>query len=254
MFSFVRLTTPAAVLAVLLTFAPAPALAAPIPALAAPRAAVAASTVDVQTTATDIIAPTVTTVGTVTFRVSTTDASSGWVGLLRLRGGATWEDFRDAYRKVGSTDRATILEGSRELAESADLLGGVQTHVGSPGTFTQRLDAGNYILFEHQDFRRATEPRHRTLQAAPSAEGTDSDGTVDAVIKARVVEGVGPRYVLSGTFRVGSPIRLVNAMSGQANEALLWQMTPGATEADLKAWISQFGDTGQFPTTPPPFS
>jgi hypothetical protein len=235
----------AVVAAVLTLLAPATAVAAPVVASEA--------VVDVQTTATDIVAPVETTAGTVTFRVSTTDSKSGWIGLVRLRNGAAWETFRDAYRRVGSTDRAQILQGSRELAAYADLLGGVQTHVGAPGTFTQRLDAGDYVLFDHQDFRNTTEPRHRTLRVR-WASGQSDEAGADATITAKVVDGIGPRYLLSGTFTAGRPIRFVSAMRVQVNEAILWELAPGATEDDLKAWIAGFGDTGQFPSTPPPFA
>jgi hypothetical protein len=227
----------------------------------APASAVTtwSSTVQVVTTADAIQSTPVADAGPVKFQVSTQAVNSGWIGVVKLSPGATWEQFQSTYKKLGSTDRAVILEGSRELANVATLLGGVQTRVGGPGSFTVNLAAGSYLLFDHQDFRTgAADPRRQPLTVLGSGDGgetgTGTDTAASATLTAVTIPGVGPRYSLSGAVRVGQPIRFVNTMPGQAVEAILWQLQPGVTDADIRAWIDLFGDTGQFPTQPPPFA
>lgn len=213
----------------------------------------AGTSVPVTATGTDLIAPETAAAGTITFEVSTDDAESGWVGLVRLRAGADWERFRTAYEQVGSTDRDEILAGSRELERIAVLLGGVQTRPGGPGTFTAALPAGSYLLFEHQDFRyQKPERRHRVIRLTGQA-GHVARPAPSATVTATMVDGTGPRLVVSGRIRAGATISFANHMAGQANEAILWRLADGTTDADVHAWIAKFGDTGEFPADRPPF-
>ncbi|WP_152552017.1 hypothetical protein [Actinokineospora spheciospongiae] len=191
--------------------------------------------------------------GAVTFQVSTTDSKSGWVGLVKLHQGVTWESFRDTYRKLASTDPAAILDGSTRVQADATLLGGVQTKVGQPGTFVQVLAPGQYTLFDHMDFRYGVaQPRHEVLTVSGTPSGTTP--TASGTLTAKDVPGEGPRFVVTGTPTVGQPLRFVNAMPGQANEAILFPLLPDVTDADLAAWVAKFTDHGVWPTDPPPFA
>ncbi|GAA1329566.1 hypothetical protein [Saccharothrix algeriensis] len=233
------------------------------PATAAPAAVSAATsaeedvahwrTVPVRSIPGDLIVQPSVRAGAVTFQVSTTDARSGWVGLVKLHRGVTWESFRDNYRKLASTDPAAILDGSRRVQDDVTLLGGVQTKVGQPGTFVQSLAPGEYVLFDHMDFRYGVaQPRHKVLTVSglqfgvvPAAAGT---------LTAKDVSGEGPRFVVTGTPTAGQPLKFVNTMAGQANEAILFSLAPEVTDADLAAWVAKFGDHGEWPTDPPPFA
>ncbi|MEU4805721.1 hypothetical protein [Actinosynnema sp. NPDC023587] len=234
----------------------APATAASAAGYAAASAEVAAAhsrTVPVQSVPGDLIVQPAVRAGAVTFQVSTTDAQSGWIGVVKLHQGVTWESFRDNYRKLASTDPAAILDGSTRVQADVTLLGGVQTKVGEPGTFVRSLAPGEYVLFDHMDFRYGVaQPRHEVLTVWGTPYGTVPAAA--GTLTAKDVSGVGPRFVVTGTPTAGQPLKFVNAMPGQANEAILFPLAPGVTDADLTAWVAKFGDHGEWPTDPPPFA
>ncbi|PRW63621.1 hypothetical protein CEP50_09130 [Actinopolyspora mortivallis] len=206
-------------------------------------------TLRVSSTADSLRAPESTTPGPTTFRVDTTAEDSGWIGLARLREGASWQRFRLALKRTLSSDPSKIVEGSAELNRSAELLGGVVIHPGEPGVFTQRLRTGSYVLFDYKDVVRTSEPRHAELVVSGTARGDVPRAT--ATLVSRTVAGVGPRFEVHGTVRAGCPVRFVNRMDQQINEAVFFPVGQDVTRERLQSFFESFGDDGEFPANPP---
>ncbi|MER6996378.1 hypothetical protein [Streptomyces sp. NPDC000410] len=196
--------------------------------------------VAVTATADDLVVPGSTRPGPATFQVSTTDATAGHVGLVRLREGASLAAFRAGLRKAFSDDPAVVVEGNREVTAAAELLGGAVTLPGSPVTFSQVLRPGTYHLLEYRDFENNDLPtgqeRVRTLTVSGAAYGRLPDA--EATIVSQSVPGVGPRFEAPRTLRAGEPVRVVNAMCGQVNEAVFYKLFPGKTDADVQEFFT----------------
>ncbi|MCH0542319.1 hypothetical protein I3F58_22755 [Streptomyces sp. MUM 203J] len=227
-----------------------PAAAAPPPAVrAAAEHTAGVRTVSVSSTATSLHAPATLAPGIVTFRTTTTDTASGWIGLARPRPGVTWEQFRSTLMKIINAHGPDIVEGSEEMLSTADLLGGTVIYPDRPATFTQKLNPGRYFLFDYRHIRDA-QPRYRTLAVEGRPHG--SAPGVGAVVTARMTEGA-PRYEVTGTVRAGRPLLFRNAMpEGQPAEAIFFPLPDGVTEEELVAWFDKFGDSGRFPEDPGP--
>ncbi|WP_455354472.1 hypothetical protein [Streptomyces sp. SYSU K217416] len=227
--------------------------------VAAPRTTTAAApapaetagvrTLDVRSTATALYAPSGTAPGTVTFRTTTTDTASGWIGLARPRDGVTWEQFHATLMKIINANGPDIIEGSREMLTTGELLGGTVIYPDQPAAFTQKLTPGRYFLFDYKHIRD-TEPRYRTLTVGGPAYGTAPAYT--AAVTAKLIDGA-PRYEVTGTVKAGRPLLFRNLMpTGQPAEAIFFPLPDGVTEEELVAWFDKFGDSGQFPEDPGP--
>ncbi|MGX1273231.1 hypothetical protein [Streptomyces phaeoluteigriseus] len=212
------------------------------------QASEAAHTVDLVSTADGLTAPTTTRPGLTTFRASTTQAGKGWIGLARLTDGADWDDFLGALSRALSNTPSEVPQGAKDLDATAALLGGLVIQPGLPGSFTQRLAPGRYLLFDYLAAGDA-QPRYRWLTVSGSA--VDQGLAPTATIVSRNVPGVGPRFEVRGALRAGRPLRYVNEIPGQVNELLFVKIEQGTTEADLKAYFDAMPDDGTFPPDSP---
>ncbi|MDN3285623.1 hypothetical protein QWL27_07585 [Streptomyces thermocarboxydus] len=213
-----------------------------------PHTTEAPTTVDLVSTATGFTAPATARPGPTTFRASTTQSGKGWIGLARLKDGKDWDDFLDALSRALSDTPADVPQGAKDLDDTAVLLGGLVIHPGQPGTFTQDLRPGQYLLFDYLTAGDA-EPRHRRLTVTGASAGRSPEPT--ATVVARHVPGVGPRFEVFGSLRAGRPLRYVNRIPGQVNELLFVKVAEGTTEAGLKAWFDALPDDGTFPPDSP---
>ncbi len=199
-------------------------------------------------------APATATEGSVAFRLRTTSPLTGAVGIARLRPGVGEADFRTRLRRIFATEGRENIEASRALMAAAELYGGGFTHVGTDTGFTVELRAGRYLLLEFLDFEGAERGRDpapgqeyvRTLTVRP---GRDQVRTAPptAVITAREVPGLGPRFEVRGRLESGGSLRYVNRMRGQVDELVLYPVTDeSVTEDDIQAFFDGAGG-------PPPF-
>ncbi|MEV0844888.1 hypothetical protein AB0J21_03170 [Streptomyces sp. NPDC049954] len=245
-----RMTIALAGAALLFTGAQGPAaVAAPPRAATAPLAPAPAShTVTVASTAEGLSAPESTRPGLTTFDASTTEAGKGWVGLARLKDGKGWDDFLGALSGALSNTPSEVPPGAAELDRTATLLGGLVIQPGRPGSFTQRLRPGRYLLFDYLTAGDAA-PRHRwlTVTGTPVDQGLAPTAT----LVARDVAGVGPRLEVRGTLRAGRPLRYVNEIPGQVNELLFVKIAEGTTEASLRAYFDSLPEDGSLPPGSP---
>ncbi|GAB3955271.1 hypothetical protein [Streptomyces sparsus] len=208
-----------------------------------------AEVLDITITPDGLTAPATAPPGPVTFRTTTTDPGAGLVGLARLRDGVTWERFRDIQQRTLSSDPAVVVQAEEDLLASADLLGGAVTHPGLPGSFSQRLEPGTYLLFEYFDLENAPQPRYRWLTVTRTGSGQALAPT--ATLVSEEVSGE-PRFTLRGTVRAGQPWRFVNRLP-QENEAVFFPLPDNVTETELESYFDAFGDNGEWPSEPPPF-
>jgi hypothetical protein len=228
------------------------------PALAAPSAAVperrtagtaeASHMVELSSTSEGFTAPASTRPGLTTFRASTTQQGKGWIGLARPKDGKGWDDLLDALSRALSNTPSDVPQGAKDLDDTASLLGGLVIHPGQPGSFTQRLYPGTYLLFDYLAAGDA-EPRYRWLTV--TGDAVDQGLTPTGTVVAKNVPGVGPRFEVRGTLRAGRPLRYVNSIPGQVNELLFVQIKEGTTEADLKAYFDALPDDGTLPPNSP---
>ncbi|MEU3554275.1 hypothetical protein [Streptomyces fragilis] len=190
-------------------------------------------------------APATARPGPTEFRVSTTDPASGWISLVRPKPGVTFESFRSSILKMINAVGPDIVEGSAEMREKAELLGGTVIHTNLPASFTRTLTPGTYWFFDYRNIRDAN-PRHSVLRV----DGTVRAATTPfptATLVSRMIDGQ-PRWILSGTVRAGRPILFRNEMpEGQNAEAIFFRLADDVTEEDVRAYVDDFGDTGAFP-------
>ncbi|MEV0444315.1 hypothetical protein AB0I84_03605 [Streptomyces spectabilis] len=199
---------------------------------------------DIHSTAEALRAPSTARPGPATFRTTTEVQGTGSVGLARPRPGVSWDRFRTVLRKVVQNDPGAIIEGSRELESTADLLGGTVIYPGMKASFSQRLDSGTYFVF---DFSRIHDqaPRYQTLRVSGRPAGVMPQ---PATTLTAQMEGGKPVYRLSAPVRAGQPLRFVNSMPArQPAEAIVFKLADGVTEEELVAWFAKFGDHGEFP-------
>lgn len=219
--------------------------AAPAAAAARPAGVVVISSTASGFTATDQVTP-----GVVTFTSTTTDANSGWVGLVKLNSGVGWDQFLATFRKVVSTDAASIVAGSKELAGSARLLGGAVIRPGSGASFTQAVEPGSYVLFDYRYVQDGTQARHRSLTVTGGEQGAEPAPSATLTL---TTQGGAPRIALAGTVRAGQPLRVTNSVAGQPNEAVTFPLPAGVGDAELHAYFAKFSDSGAWPQDPAPF-
>ncbi|MFJ8108052.1 hypothetical protein [Streptomyces sp. NPDC096132] len=246
-----RMTTVLVGAALLVAGLQGPALAAssPLPGETGTVAAAEAShTVELVSTAEGFTAPATTRPGLTTFHASTTQAGKGWIGLARLKDGKGWDDFLGALSRALSNTPSDVPQGAKDLDETATLLGGLVIHPGQPGSFTQRLRPGTYLLFDYLTAGDSA-PRYRWLTV--TGDAVDQGAAPTATVVSKNVPGVGPRFEVRGTLRAGRPLRYVNEIPGQVNELLFVQVKEGTTEADLKAYFDALPDDGSLPPNSP---
>ncbi|MDR3081391.1 MAG: hypothetical protein LBV60_10785 [Streptomyces sp.] len=233
-----------ALLAVATPAATAPAVADPVVESAAVEAS-EPQILDIKASGEGIQIPTAARPGQVTFRVSTTDPKTGWVALVRPRAGVTFEQFRSSLLKIINHTSADIIEGSAELRERAELLGGTVIHPDLPASFTKNLAPGTYWFFDYQTIRNEN-PWHSVLTVG-GEPSTAAAPTPSAVLTATMTDGQ-PVWDLQGSVTPGRPILYRNSFPEDQNaEAVFFRLAEDTTEEDLKAYINEFSDSGQFP-------
>ncbi|MDJ1133994.1 hypothetical protein [Streptomyces iconiensis] len=208
--------------------------------------------------------------GTTTFRSVSTSATCGFIGLARLRGGHGEEAFSGLLRTIFTSQvPQETIRATRELMATAELFGGAAVHPGVVSYFTSELEPGRYLLLEYRDFQsdlgrnpapgqeyvRTLTVRDGPRARADGAVGADSaDGSggtagrprCSATLRA-VHTSEGPRFVLRGTARAGRPLRYVNSVPEQPDEAIIYRVDDDAvTEKDVQAFFDG--------TAPPPFA
>jgi hypothetical protein len=207
-----------------------------------------AHTVELTSTADALTAPDAAAPGLTTFHATTTVEGKGWIGLVKLKEGVSWDNFRGILGRALSNTPSEVPQGAKDLDRAATMLGGAIIHPGQSGAFTQRLYPGTYLLF---DFLAAgdAQPRYRWLTVGGSPGGRGLTPT--ATVVSRNVPGAGPRFEVAGTVRAGLPLRFVNEIPGQVNELIFVKIKQDATLADLKAYFDSMPDDGTFPPNSP---
>lgn len=221
---------------------PAPPSAVPVAGEAAPAPA---QVLEITSSATGLSVPATARPGVTTFRVTTTDPRAGWVSLVRPKPGVTFEEFRSALLKIINHTGPDIIQGSAELRERAELIGGTVIHPNMPASFTKTLEPGTYWYFDYQSIRDAN-PRHGVIDVS-GRRSTGPAPVPSAVLTGRMVGGQ-PHWDLDGTVKAGRPVLFRNAMPKDQNiEAIFFRLADDVTEEDLKAYIAEFSDNGEFP-------
>lgn len=198
-------------------------------------------------------APQSAAAGAVSFRLRTTSHLTGAVGLVRLRRGVSVAAFRTRLRRIFATEGRENIEATKALMASAELYGGGFTHVGTDTVFTLDLEAGRYLVLEFLDFEgdrgRNPAPGQEYIRILTVHRPRNQAQTPPAaIVTAREVPGLGPRFDLCGNPKPNRPLRYVNHMRGQVDELVLYPIADDAvTEADIQAF---FDDTTP---SPPPF-
>ncbi|MGW0394718.1 hypothetical protein ACWDYJ_28290 [Streptomyces sp. NPDC003042] len=209
------------------------------------EAAARRQVLDISSSAERLQVPATARPGITTFRVTTTDPKSGWVSLVRPKPGVTFEEFRSSLLKIINHTGPDIIEGSAELRERAEIIGGTVIHPNLPASFTKVLEPGTYWYFDYQSIRDAN-PRHGVLSVSGPVVTAPAPAP-SAVLTGRMVEGQ-PHWDLEGQVKAGRPILFRNAMPTDQNiEAIFFRLEDDVTEEDLKAYIDEFSDNGQFP-------
>ncbi|MGP4087160.1 hypothetical protein [Streptomyces sp. KR55] len=241
-------TAAGALLVLTATTGPSAAAAQPLTAPAADRAAVeeqAPQVLELRSSVDGLSAPTTARPGLTTFRVSTTDPASGWISLVRPKPGVSFESFRSSLLKIINAVGPDIVEGSAEMQQKAELLGGTVIHPNLPASFTRTLTPGTYWFFDYRNIRDEN-PRHSTLTVSGTA-GTGTAPAPTASLTGKMIDGR-PRWILDGTVRAGRPILFRNEMpEGQNIEAIFFRLADDVTEQDVQDYVNDFGDTGAFP-------
>ncbi|MDH2390760.1 hypothetical protein QCN29_18590 [Streptomyces sp. HNM0663] len=203
-------------------------------------------------TADDLVVPAVARPGPASFAVSTTDATAGQIGLVRLRRPDALEDFRTGLRMSFSDDRDESVRGAALLSASAELLGGALTKPGHPVTFTQLLRPGSYLLIEYKDFQNRELPvgEERIGTLAVSGGPAGRPPAPRAVVASYDRPGAGARYLTPRTLRAGEPLLFFNALD-QVNEAAFYKLHPGKTAEDVHRFFVAVDNHDW--SVPPPF-
>ncbi|MET7714259.1 hypothetical protein [Streptomyces sp. NPDC005407] len=210
------------------------------------------------------VAPATAPAGAVTFRVRTTSWRTGTVGIVQLRNGATEDQFRTRMRQVFAAEEpAAVIRASRELMATAEQFGGAAPHPGTDSTFTLRLKPGAYLVLEYLDFAGALgrNPPPGAEYVRPLTVTTPNSGSIPprpcATLTAVDAAGGVPRFTLSGRILSDQPLRYVNAMRDQVDEARLYPIVDDSvTEADIVAYFkgetqsAPFDFAGQLGTPP----
>ncbi|MFE3170582.1 aldo/keto reductase [Amycolatopsis sp. NPDC059090] len=231
---FRRMRASAAILiAVVATVPLAPAVAVPATAAAATSRA---KVLEIGSTADQLSTPDSARTGFAAFRASATVEGKGRIVLAKLRTGVSQDEFR-----------RTLVDGS-DLNAVAYLLGGVVIHPGQPATFTQRLEPGEYQLFDAFSLH-SPQPQWHSVQVGGPACGTEP--AADVHVTSPSMPGARPRYSVEDPLLADRPVRFTNLLPGQRNEMLFVQLKPGATEADLQAYFDATGDSPQPPPNGP---
>jgi hypothetical protein len=223
----------------------------------------AAAPLDIVTGEDGFTSPMWAPTGAVRFRLRTTSALTGVVGIARLREGATEAQFRARLRRIFETEGQENIEAAQALVATAELYGGGVTHVGTDTEFTVPMKPGRYVVLEFLDFEgergRDPEPGQEYLRPL-TVRGRTEDQTgkpACATLTAVDIPGEGPRFVLRGEVVRGETLRYVNRMRNQVDEAVFYPITDDSvTEEDIQAFFDGAGgappfDMGRWLGTPP---
>ncbi|WP_331766447.1 hypothetical protein [Embleya sp. NBC_00896] len=206
--------------------------------------------VDVGAGVDGLSAPASAAPGPITFRVSTSHARHGHVGLVRLNPGVSLETFVPHLVRALSHDPEDVKAGGRALTRDGEFLGGAATVPGKTVSFSLVLQPGTYYLIDFLDFETATPAgpdRVRALTVA-GRPATGETPRPEAVIAS--VPGTNPRFVAPARIRPGAPLLVVNLLPGQVNEAILYPVPAGTTDAQLADFFRAL-DKGEW--SAPPF-
>ncbi|WUI03976.1 hypothetical protein OHR68_19985 [Spirillospora sp. NBC_00431] len=225
-----------------------------VSAIAVPaKASPAAPVLDIKADDRGFTAPTSSTSGATSFRVTTTATGDlgSIIGLARLRPGTTPASFAEHLGKVFSDDPKVAVPAGRALMAEAELLGGTESQVGQPTTFTTTLRPGTYYLLNYLDFETNSpagpEALHKlTVQRERHAGRAPKPGAVVGMSHT----SSGPRFHLPSRIRAGAPLLITNHMN-QVNEAIFVPVRPGTTRADMQKFFEGV-QNGQWPE--PPFA
>ncbi|GAA2598146.1 hypothetical protein [Streptomyces axinellae] len=222
--------------------------------------------------------PAVAPPGPVTFETVSTSMTTGFVGLARLRDGYDEAAFKQLLRTLFSSQvPAETIAATHELMAASRLFGGAAVHPGITSHFTAELEPGRYLLLEYRDFQsdlgRNPPPGQeyvRTLtvreDAAPlvatadAGAGADASGRPHCTATLRALHTrPGPRFVLRGRVRAGRPLRYVNSVPDQPDEAIIYRVADdGVTREDIQAFFDGATRTPPFaikaPLGTPPLS
>ncbi|MEU5977600.1 hypothetical protein [Streptomyces sp. NPDC047315] len=190
--------------------------------------------------------------GPVAFQLRTTSMRTGHVGVARLRAGATEAQFRARLRRVFATEGQDTIKAARALMATAELYGGGITHPGTDTRFTVPLPPGRYLVYEYLDFEgpRGRDPqpgqehlRPLTVHPPTAAVSRPPCATLTAVD----IPDQGPRFLLDGHAASGAPLRYVNRMQDQVDEAMFCPVTDDSvTEKDIQAFFDGTGGAPPF--------
>jgi hypothetical protein len=213
--------------------------------------------------------PTVAPPGPVTFETVSTSMTTGFVGLARLRDGYEEATFRELLRTIfSSQDPKETIRATHELMAASQLFGGAAVHPGITSHFTSELKPGRYLLLEYRDFQsdlgRNPPPGQeyvRTLTVPEKgASVADASGGPRCTATLRALHTrEGPRFVLRGRVRAGRPLRYVNSVPDQPDEAIIYRVEDDAvTREDVQAFFDGATHTPPFsikaPLGTPPLS
>ncbi|MEU9608466.1 hypothetical protein [Streptomyces sp. NPDC048057] len=212
----------------------------------------AAQVLDIVTGEDGFTAPARAFAGPVPFRLRTTSSRTGHVGVVRLRAGATEAQFRARLRRVFTTEGQDNIQAAHALMATAELYGGGITHPGTDICFTAPLPPGRYLVLEYLDFEgpRGRDPQSgqehlRSLTVHPTK--TEAARSSCATLTAVDIPGQGPRFLLDGHITPGGPLRYVNRMQNQVDEAMFCPITDDSvTERDIQAFFDGTGGAPPF--------
>lgn len=198
-------------------------------------------------------APDRTVAGAVTLRVRNTSPRTGTVGVVRLHPGVTEEQFRTRLRALFTAEApADIIDASRVMMATATQLGGASHHSGAVADAIVTLAPGRHLLLEYLDFMpglgRGPAPGEEYVRPLTvTADGPGGWAPVPCgTLTAHESADGSPRFSLRGRVLADQPLRFVNAMREQVDEARLYPVTDDSvTEADIVAFFA--GGSG-----PPP--
>ncbi|MFC3997674.1 hypothetical protein ACFOVU_17200 [Nocardiopsis sediminis] len=172
--------------------------------------------------------------GLVTFHVSTPEAAGRSLLLVRLREGATVDEFLEALAGTNAQDPAEKAAAARRVTATAENLGGAVVAAGTDASFTQLLGRGGYLLVNFGYSSAGSRPMVREIRAgAPS--GTPAPG-VHACI-AQVDDGEGTAFEVSpGRLPARGTYSVVNT-TATPQEAMVARVREGTTAEDVRAYF-----------------
>ncbi|KAB2346122.1 hypothetical protein [Actinomadura rudentiformis] len=212
----------------------------------ATQAASPAQVADIVVSADGFTAPAAVREGATTFRVSASDPDGAYIGLVRLRPGATLARYLDdLQRAYGQKDPAAGKAVERDVV----MYGGAAVLPGTPVSTTTVLTPGSYYLVDFKDVGRpGLADKVRPLRVLPSARPSVRPRAAAQILQVATPDGA--RFRVPAKVRGGAPIRVTN-LSSQFNEAILMPVKPGTTRADIGAFFAAMdrGERAPYPFT-----